>query len=181
MCGGDDRALGPASGKGPAWAGWGCKSKSGPKDSWPVMGRGTVEGPGVEEPSSSMFSASSMLSSCARCACIQVQFMETTSRGGQAKPPNGFWKERGGGEGKCGDGWEGIGNARGWGGWIGSWKAGYNSHWFLAVIMGDLLCLDRAQVNTYGNVMIQHDAAAHDSPHTRAKAATPMIIGGHVC
>ena len=58
--------------------------------------------------------------------------METTSRKGQAEPPDGFRKERGGGEeGKCGDGWEGIGNACGWGGWIGSWKAGYNSHWFL--------------------------------------------------
>lgn len=92
--------MGPASGKGPAWTGWGCKSKSGPKDSWPVMGRGTVEGPGVEEPFSSMFSASSMLSSCTHQACVQVQFMETTSKRGQAEfpPPDGFWKEERGGE-----------------------------------------------------------------------------------
>ena len=47
--------------------------------------------------------------------------------------------------------------------------------------MGDLLCLDRAQVNTYGEVMIQDGAAAHDSPHTRAKAGTQMFTGGHEC
>ena len=53
--------------------------------------------------------------------------------------------------------------------------------YFLAVIMGDLLCLDRAQVNTYGSVMIQDGAAAHDSPHTTAKAATLMFASGHEC
>lgn len=139
------------------------------------MGRGTVEGPGVEEPFSSMFSASSMLSSCTHQACVQVQFMETTSKRGQAEfpPPDGFRKEeRGGRRRKGGDGWEGIGKAVGWGGWIGSWRAAYNSQWFLAVITGDLVYLDRAQVNTYGGMMIQDGAAAHDSPHIRAKAAT---------
>ena len=53
--------------------------------------------------------------------------------------------------------------------------------YFLAVIMGELLCLDRAQVNTYGSVMIQDGAAAHDSPHTTAKAATLMFASGHEC
>lgn len=84
-----------------------------------------------------------------------------------------FGKKRGGGRRrKGGDGWEGIGKAVGWGGWIGSWRAAYNSQWFLAVITGDLVYLDRAQVNTYGGLMIEDGAAAHDSPHIRAKAAT---------
>ncbi len=132
--------------------------------------------------------------------------METTSRGQAEKhpppPTDGPWKEGGGGEQggkvvmggralrKRAGGEDGLALGKQVTTVIGFFIFSVFSlfsccffilFYFLAVIMGDLLCLDRAQVNTYGSVMIQDGAAAHDSPHTTAKAATLMFASGHEC
>ena len=107
--------MGPASGKGPAWAGWGCKSKSGPKDSWPVMGIGTVEGAGVEEPSSSMFSASSMLSSCTLWMRSGPDHGDNQQGRTDRETPQVMLGDKGGGEDKkVVMGGRGLGRAGGW-------------------------------------------------------------------
>ena len=92
-----------------------------------------------------------------------------------------FLERRGGGRRwKGGDGWEGLGKRVGGEDRLALGKQvttaiGSCSH------NGRPVVLDRAQVNTYGGVMIQDAAAAHNLPHTRAKGAILMFTVVHEC